>query len=299
MRSQNISFWSENRVIHAVINRPDKVEIPIPCVIMCHGYCGFRDENGAFIYLADEFCRRNIAAVRFDFSGCGESIVSRRRGKMLCATDWVIDLYNMYSYILNLNWVERKKISVLGMSMGAMVTLSTLKYLQGLYRAIAIAPVNNGFEWLRSLWVKRFCEEKFNDFLNKTSFQTKKLITEGIDEMVGVENLLAFSDSDLKVYLDNARIYPLTVREASWSSAENILYKVNSRRELLSNENPIPVLFIHGDNDTLVDCQGTIDMHSQYQYKKELKLFKGIGHGLLFEKAFRDYVPCICQWILD
>jgi alpha-beta hydrolase superfamily lysophospholipase len=299
MFSQNILFWSESRIIHAVINRPDKIEVSIPCVIMCHGYCGFRDENGAFTYLADEFCKRNIAVVRFDFSGCGENVVSGYRGKMLCATDWVVDLYNMYSYVMNLDWVERKKINVLGMSMGAMVTLSTLKYLQGLHAAIAIAPVNNGFEWLRSLWIKRFGEEKFNDFLKEVSLQTKKIITEGIDEMIEVENLLAFSDSDLEAYLNNVKIYPLTIREVSWSSAANILYKVNAQRELLSNGNPIPVMFIHGDNDTLVDCQGTIDMYSQYRYKKKLKLLKGIGHGLLFEKTFEDYVPYICQWILD
>lgn len=42
-------------------------------IVMAHGITVDKDENGAFIQLADELCQAGFAVLRFDFSGHGES----------------------------------------------------------------------------------------------------------------------------------------------------------------------------------------------------------------------------------
>ena len=98
------------------------------------------------------------------------------------------------------------------------------------------------------------------------------------------------------MFLANARNFPLTATKASWSSVYEILNLVDAKRELLSSDQHTPVLFIHGDSDTLVNCEGTKDIYESYQFGKKLLILVGENHGLLSSEAFSGIFNQICEW---
>ncbi len=59
------------QAIHGFLHRPSE-DPHIPCVILCHGLMSSM-ESPKFRILADGLCQAGMAAVRFDFRGCGAS----------------------------------------------------------------------------------------------------------------------------------------------------------------------------------------------------------------------------------
>lgn len=290
-------FHSGETKLAAVVNLPYSYSGKIPCVIFCHGYTSYKDEFGAFTKISDAFCRNDIGTFRFDFRGCGESAGGGPKGRMLCGTEWIEDVYSAYHYVRTLSWVDTDNIILLGMSMGGAAVLSTLKLLPGLKKAIAVAPVDNGYEWLRGLWMKHTGETGWVTFLNSLNEQRQKRIVDGMDEYAGVEKILAFKQEDYEVFLKNTEEFPLSTAVATWSSAESIVCHLDTARELSSSANDIPVLFIHGTADTLVPYKRTEAMYNAYPYKKELLLLEGKTHGLLLEDDISILAKTMIQWV--
>lgn len=294
-----IVFFSGAARISAVISMPGEVNGKVPCAILCHGYTSYRDEFGAFIKMSDELCRNGIGVLRFDFRGCGESVGSFRKGRMLCSTEWVEDVYNAFQFILTQEWADPDNIAAIGMSMGGAALLSALKHLNGMKKAIAISPVNNGYEWLKGLWTNRSGEIGWNNFLRDVHIQIRQRLTTGVDELIGADKILAFTPEDYKVFTASTKQFPLSTEYATWLSAEEIVYRLNTSRELMSSTNDIPVLFIHGTGDTLVPWKGTEEMYKSYPFKKELMLLDGKPHGLLLDDDIGTLLEAIVRWIKD
>ena len=294
---QKASFFSGTTKIAAIIEIPDTHEKEVPCVIFCHGYTSYRDEFGAFPRISEVLCKNGIGTFRFDFRGCGESTGNYSRGRMLCGTEWIEDIYNAYQYVKTMSWVDKDSIILLGVSMGGAAVLSSLKILKGIKKAIAVAPVNNGHEWMKGLWLKHSGENGWRKFLTNLDEKMKNRVMSGVDESIGVNEVLAFSQEDYDVFINNTKQYPLSTAYATWSSAEEIIYRVNTTRELLSSAHPIPVLFIHGTGDTLVPYKDTESMHQAYLFKKKLILLKNKTHGLLLDNNIRALIEELLQWI--
>ena len=63
-------------------------------------------------------------------------------------------------------------------------------------------------------------------------------------------------------------------------------YAIKDMRPIDSlNDNHIPILFIHGEDDDLISPQNSIDMYNRTAGKKELKLIPEVGHA---ESIFTD-----------
>ena len=63
-------------------------------------------------------------------------------------------------------------------------------------------------------------------------------------------------------------------------------YSIKDMRPIDSlDDNHIPILFIHGENDDLISSQNSIDMYNRTTGKKELKLIQNAGHA---ESIFTD-----------
>ncbi len=70
VKIEKISFTSQGEAIVGVFHWPN-IEKP-PCVIASHGLFSNKDSE-KYVSLGDQFSRRGISLLRFDFRGCGES----------------------------------------------------------------------------------------------------------------------------------------------------------------------------------------------------------------------------------
>jgi fermentation-respiration switch protein FrsA (DUF1100 family) len=57
-----------------------------------------------------------------------------------------------------------------------------------------------------------------------------------------------------------------------------------------------PVIFIHGDDDTLVPCEMSKMLYDACPTKKKLVFIKGAGHGLAYPKDGQTYVNALIDF---
>jgi uncharacterized protein len=95
-------------------------DLPAPTVVCCHGMLSSKDSI-KFVAIAQGLCDAGLAAVRFDFSGCGESrtvfleslLDTRKR-----------DLRAVISYVRQQPWADGH-LGLLGSSLGGALALLT------------------------------------------------------------------------------------------------------------------------------------------------------------------------------
>jgi alpha-beta hydrolase superfamily lysophospholipase len=296
MRSDEVSFYSGGSRIAAVLNLPDSRDRDMPCVVCAHGYTSYKDEFGGFVTLAELFCAEGFSVLRFDFRGCGESIDINPRGKMLCATEWPEDVYNAAVFASSMACSMPGKIVLLGVSMGGAAVLSAVKHTKDVAAAVAIAPVANGHRFLQDLWTNGRGQPEWDAFCQRVLVERTKRVRHNVDEFVGVETVLAFPEADLEVWQAATAGFPLAATEASFSSVEEILFRLDTPAALEGYDR-VPILFVHGTCDTLVACDGTQAMWADYAGPKDLMLLRDRPHGLLLEPDCAVYTSQIVDWV--
>lgn len=117
MKEEKVIFENKGQKIVGILHTPDSKNPP--AIIMSHGWTGNKDEHGLFINAAREFCKNGFAVLRFDFRGSGES-----EGKFedISFTEEASDLKSAIEFMKKQN-VDRNKIGLLGLSMGAAVSV--------------------------------------------------------------------------------------------------------------------------------------------------------------------------------
>lgn len=106
--------------IRGIINRPECSE-KVPCIIYCHGLSGNRMEhNFMFVKIERSLEKFNIASVRFDFTGSGESDGDF---KNMTLSSEIEDCENVFEFVRTLDYIDKNDINILGFSMGAVVAL--------------------------------------------------------------------------------------------------------------------------------------------------------------------------------
>ncbi|KIL37207.1 hypothetical protein SD71_00235 [Cohnella kolymensis] len=114
-----VECTSSGVVLRGMLHAPDHITGKSPAVILFHGFTG--SKTGAqFVFV--ELCRRlekkGIASVRFDFSGSGESD-GDFMGTTL--TSQLSDASNILDYVRSLDFVDKEKVMILGMSLGGVI----------------------------------------------------------------------------------------------------------------------------------------------------------------------------------
>ena len=93
--------------------------MPYPTVCVCHGIpAGVPDPNNrGYAMLAEQICRQGFAVLIFNFRGTGDS------GGNLDILGWSRDLKAVIDYLCALPEVDKSRLSVLGFSGGAAVSI--------------------------------------------------------------------------------------------------------------------------------------------------------------------------------
>ncbi|OAA27585.1 hypothetical protein AT15_05040 [Kosmotoga arenicorallina S304] len=109
----------EGKRIFGIIQKPDGDQ-KFPLVIFSHGFTGNHLEpHFIFKRTADALCKKEIASIRFDFFGSGNS--DGEFEDMTVYTE-LEDLERIYDFALSLPYINKKRIGFLGFSMGGTIT---------------------------------------------------------------------------------------------------------------------------------------------------------------------------------
>lgn len=104
-------------ILRGTAHVPESTTRPVPTVLMFHGFGAVRDEYFcSFVQISRLLAKQGIAAIRFDFSGHGES-----DGSFINFTfsNEVYEGTKLVEYIKTLDFVDENQISLLGMSLGS------------------------------------------------------------------------------------------------------------------------------------------------------------------------------------
>ena len=105
----------------------------VPCVVLCHGLLSSM-ESPKFSLLASELRQRGIAALRFDFRGCGESEGSLEESNVSAR---LTDLMRMVG-VLREKLGHRGPLGMMGSSMGGFVVLLACKQIPQIVSATCV-----------------------------------------------------------------------------------------------------------------------------------------------------------------
>ncbi|MGI5888354.1 MAG: alpha/beta hydrolase family protein [Oscillospiraceae bacterium] len=119
---ENITYESRGVQVPATVVMPAG-DGPFAFVVMCHGHGGNRDEALGYPAIAEALAENNIATIRMDYSGCGESTESFTDNNL---TNMKEDTLNAVQYMIDNYNVDENKVGIFGYSMGGRIVLELL-----------------------------------------------------------------------------------------------------------------------------------------------------------------------------
>lgn len=170
MPEERISFKNKKgKKIAGIIHVPDRKHLhhKLPCVIICHGFTGFKEET-ILVNLAKELEDHFIVALRFDFTNSGESDGS---WEDITITQEIEDLNSIFNYVEKLDYVDSDRIGIAGHSLGGLVSIyaavsdKRVKCLVGLAPAIVIGK-RDSYWYKLNKWKEQGYLE-FKTFMSK------------------------------------------------------------------------------------------------------------------------------------
>lgn len=137
MKEKVFTFVNEGREINGVITLPEG-EGNYPLVVMNHGFAGSKEEGIGFVSISRALAEHGIVAVRFDFSGCGASVVPFSEFSL---THNISDSNAVLNYVLSTESIDKERLGILGYSMGGRLAIMVTDKECNPYKAMAlIAP---------------------------------------------------------------------------------------------------------------------------------------------------------------
>lgn len=125
---QEVSYEVNGQKVFGTFVRPDKPE-KVPAVLLLHGFTAVRNESiskfvpeGLFARMARELEKHGIASLRIDMRGSGKS---EGRFEDLTIESEIEDALAGVAYLNQLDTVDKEHISVMGLSLGGIVSTAT------------------------------------------------------------------------------------------------------------------------------------------------------------------------------
>lgn len=124
----------------AILHIPDHVEkVNLPLIVICHGFIGSKTGvNRLFVKAARQFCEQNFAVIRFDYRGAGESEGTYGENTFQSFVD---QTHSVINFAQTLDFVDKRKIILLGHSLGGAVAVLTASRDRRVHNLALWAPV--------------------------------------------------------------------------------------------------------------------------------------------------------------
>lgn len=169
----------------AVVHKP-KGEGKFPAVILVAGFTENKDEDH-MSKLAEDLCKKGIVAIRFDFSGIGESEGTFEEDYRF--SNFLSDMDNIIRYTEEQDFVDKERIGMGGHSMGGMLSVVFASQHSEIRALCSVAPA------------------EVEDSIREQKDLTEKLEREGHVELMDSNNRVLVLP---KTFLEDARKYNIT-----------------------------------------------------------------------------------------
>ncbi len=121
MEEEPVSFTNEGEKLSGMFHLPEKT--PAPSIVYCPGFTGHKIEaHRLFVHAARYMARAGFLVLRFDFRGSGES---EGMFESMTVSGEISDLKKAITLTLGRKEAQGKKVGVLGLSLGAAVSILT------------------------------------------------------------------------------------------------------------------------------------------------------------------------------
>lgn len=145
---RTIHIKSGDITLAATLHEPDfmvaKKAGKVPLVLICHGFVGSRiGVNRLFVKAARELVAHDVAVLRFDYGGCGESEGEYGAGGLDVLLQQTRDVIE---YAVSLEHVDTSRILLLGHSLGGAVTMLAASQDPRIHSLVLWAAVARPFE---------------------------------------------------------------------------------------------------------------------------------------------------------
>jgi len=229
-----IAIRNKSYQIIGMLHLPSSKETKkFPCVILCHGFTGNKSESHfIFTRLARTLARSGISCLRFDFRGSGDS--SDYFENMSLFTE-IQDAVIVYRYLVKNRFINKEKIGVLGLSMGAIPAV----YLASKYPVHSIclwSPVAFAPEIGKKIMtrrIKRKIEEHGKVYLAGSGFRIGKRFIDSLEKVnplsyaldVKGHSFVIHSKDDISVDISHGLAYYKAFHKSSITRKIMILQK--------------------------------------------------------------------------
>ena len=140
MRQYPIEVRHSGQAIRGTVYRPSH-DRRGPAMLMLHRFTGQRTETGfLFVTLARALVEQDVAVVTFDFLHSGESDGSFDQ---MLPTGELADAQRMTRWMLAQPWVDRKRVGLLGFSLGGLVAACLTARIDIFSGLILLAPTTS------------------------------------------------------------------------------------------------------------------------------------------------------------
>ncbi|WP_333861938.1 alpha/beta hydrolase family protein [Clostridium sp.] len=203
----------QNKSIRGIINRPD-ISGKVPCIIFCHGFMGNKlGHNFMFVKMARTLEKLNVASVRFDFMGSGESDGDF---KDVTISSEVEDCKKVLKSVNSLDYIDKENINILGFSMGAAIAVVIASTYSNIIKNSIL--ISAGFN-MYDIFISEVTGDKLYEFLEKghINFENNILSEKAMDDAFNYrifDYLKGMKGNTLIVHgTEDKSVYPLYARK--------------------------------------------------------------------------------------
>lgn len=169
MQSQSVIIDGNRYKLSGTLVAPDNTSTKLPAVVFYHGMVS--KSKPRYVKRAGKLAQKGIAALCFDFRGCGES-----DGKLgeLSLSDWLSDALLAYDYLAHQSFVDKERIGISGKSFGGY--MASLACAKRKAKSIVLqAPGLYADEWFEEKfqWTEEFMQKRIAYRNSKDAFNNR------------------------------------------------------------------------------------------------------------------------------
>lgn len=217
---KHIELVVNQKTIRGYLDLPS--EHPESIVVMLHGFTGHKVENGyAFRTLSRMLSRINIATLRMDFSGSGDSDGEFHEFTFSTECD---EAKAMIEYALSIS----KNLSILGFSMGgAVASVVSLEYMNSIHKLLLWAPAGNLN--LIAKRIKQSTKPTSNQTFDMGGYELSQAFCDEIEDFDIYQNISTYTGSVLIIHGENDQAVELSFGQKYQEHYPNSTMKIISK----------------------------------------------------------------------
>jgi len=240
--------------------------------------------------MGERLAQAHLASLRFSFSG---SHPYEDAGTIRPASEWIPDCRSALAFLRQEDPLAGKPLGLLGLSVGGGVVIQTAALDSQVRCVVALAPVADGYAWLRHRWLSTRGEEAWREFEKQVAQDAQQVARGEASRVMAHFDVQAMdNEQDWEMLLEQ---YPQLLRELTLESVEDTFHFRPGN--YVQDIAPRPLRIIWGEADESVPLTDGYDLYEQAGQIKDLQVLAGAPH-CCWNTSWEDPVTQLClEWL--